>query len=480
MSFAVGHPCASSSSSSSSSSMSSSSLRRSRRRHRSSSSSYHGMGRLVGRKTAVVETSASASDRHQVPELPDPVRDATLNRRGTMSRKWERFGEDNVPLWVADMDFSAPRAVVDAVREVAESGVYGYGDPDESLEEAVRLRWETKYGVDGCERSWTRWLPGLNPGLNHAVRAAERARGGRETTTAVCTPIYPPFLYASRNNQTPKVEVPLRATPREGADAPKGSVRYEVDWAALESALERDDVGLLLWCNPHNPVGRVWTKEEMTRVAKLCVEHDVILVSDEVWRELILDEERTPFTGAASLIGEIEGLRERVIVMTSPSKTFNVAGCDVAIACVPDKALRLHFARAGSDKAEITPFGLAACKAAYTDDSCEVWRQRLLAYLKSNRDRVINSLVSVDAVDSMGTFTVPDASYLLWLNCERLVDRVERSPFDHFLSHGVALSDGAPFSAPLSARVNYATRREILDQGLARLEKGLTTTTTSE
>jgi len=476
MSPALGRRCETLASSSSSSFASS-----------SSSSSRRGMatsrsGGRRGGRAVVVETGRRDAPGGAVPELPDPARDGALDRRGTMSRKWDRFGDGRVPLWVADMDFSAPGAVVDAVRAVAESGVYGYGDPDEGLEEAVRKRWETKHGVERCERSWTRWLPGLNPGLNHAVRAAGRARGGRETTTAVCTPIYPPFLYASRNNQTPKVEVPLRATPREGEDAPKGSVRYEVDWEALEAALKRDDVGLLLWCNPHNPVGRVWTKEEMTRVAKLCVEHDVILVSDEVWRELILDEERTPFTGAASLIGEIEGLRERVIVMTSPSKTFNVAGCDVAIACVPDKALRLHFARAGSDKAEITPFGLAACKAAYTDDSCEVWRQRLLAYLKSNRDRVIESLVSVDAVDSMGTFTVPDASYLLWLNCERLVDRVERSPFDHFLSHGVALSDGAPFSAPLSARVNYATRREILDQGLARLEKGLTATapTTTE
>ena len=103
-------------------------------------------------------------------------------------------------------------------------------------------------------------------------------------------------------------------------------MRYEVDWDALETALAKPEVGLLLWCNPHNPVGRVWTRDEMVRVAKTCVKHDVVLVSDEVWRELILDEDKTPFTGAGSLLKEVDGLRERLVVMTSPSKTLTRAG----------------------------------------------------------------------------------------------------------------------------------------------------------
>ena len=292
------------------------------------------------------------------------------------------------------------------------------------------------------------------------MRAARRARGGRAVVTAVCTPIYPPFLHASRNDESARVEVALRRAIEDGR------ARYSIDWEALETALAREDVGLLLWCNPHNPVGRVWTRDEMVRVARLCVKHDVVLCSDEVWRELILDEKATPFCGAGSILDEVDGLRERLIIMTSPSKTYNVAGCDVAMAYIADKALRLHFARAGSDKAEITPFGYAATLAAYTDPSCEEWRQRLLTYLRANRDHIDAALSDDANARELMTWTVPDASYLMWLNCEKLVDRVERSPFEHFIEHGVALSDGAPFSAPLSARINFATRRDILDQGL--------------
>ena len=422
----------------------------------------------------MVRASSSSSSAPPPPPTPSE-RDQGSSRANTMSRKWDRFGAETVPLWVADMDFSAPERVVDAVREVAESGHYGYADPCERTVRCVRERLATAHGFGeeaGAGTDCVRWLPGLNPGLNHAVRAVRRMRGGSEKmTTVCCTPIYPPFLYASRNNETPKIEVPLTRAPAaaDGANV----VRYEVDWDALEAALAKPEVGLLLWCNPHNPVGRVWTRDEMVRVAKTCVKHDVVLVSDEVWRELILDEDKTPFTGAGSLLKEVDGLRERLVVMTSPSKTYNVAGCDVAVACIPDKALRLHFARSGSDKAEITPFGYAALLAAYTDPSCEEWRQRLLAYLRANRDHIHETLSNDVNARELMTWTLPEASYLMWLNCERLVDGVERSPFEHFLEHGVALSDGAPFSAPLSARVNYATRRDILDVGLTRMGTAL-------
>ena len=401
----------------------------------------------------------AASD---APALPCAARDARSSRRRTMSRKWDRFASrgDPTPLWVADMDFSAPRAVVDAVTAIARAGHYGYADPDDAVTEAATARFRERHGVADANANALRWLPGLNPGLNHAVRAARRARGGRAVVTAVCTPIYPPFLHASRNNESARVEVALRRAIEDGR------ARYSIDWEALETALAREDVGLLLWCNPHNPVGRVWTRDEMVRVARLCVKHDVVLCSDEVWRELILDEKATPFCGAGSILDEVDGLRERLIIMTSPSKTYNVAGCDVAMAYIADKALRLHFARAGSDKAEITPFGYAATLAAYTDPSCEEWRQRLLTYLRANRDHIDAALSDDANARELMTWTVPDASYLMWLNCEKLVDRVERSPFEHFIEHGVALSDGAPFSAPLSARINFATRRDILDQGL--------------
>ena len=409
-------------------------------------------------------------------ELPWPERDGTSSRVGSGSRKWERYAGASssarapTPLWVADMDFSAPPAVVDAVLAVASSGHYGYADASAVLTERALERLERRHGCGDSGAEAIRWLPGLNPGLNHAVRAARRMVG-EDVSVAVCTPIYPPFLYASRNNEQGRVEVPMLRRRRD--DVGPNVESYDVDWDALESALAREEVKILLWCNPHNPVGRVWTREEMVRVARLCVRYDAILCSDEVWRDLILDEDATPFCGAAAVMDEVDGLRERLIVMTSPSKTYNVAGCDVALAWIPDKTLRLHFARAGSDKAEITPFGYAACLAAYSDDSCEEWRQRLLKYLRANRDHIVDVLSADPNARDLLTWTVPAASYLTWVNCERLVDRIERSPFDHFLEHGVVLSEGAPFSAPRSVRINFATRREILDRGLVSIDLAL-------
>lgn len=240
----------------------------------------------------------------------------------------------------------------------------------------------------------------LAQGLNHPIRAAlsdpawlesDACGRGEAMGVAVATPIYAPFLAAPANHLSGAelVEVPLARQPRGS-----GLWHYELDEAALTAALQRDSVRVLLWCNPHNPTGRVWTRDEMRTVAAACAAHDVALVSDEVWADLILDEAATPFTGAAAMLAEDEvglGLAEAgLVVLTSPSKAFNIAALDLAVAMVPDPAWRRRFIRAGADKAEVPPFGFAAAEACYADDSGEVeaWRRRLVAYLKANRDHV--------------------------------------------------------------------------------------------
>ena len=209
------------------------------------------------------------------PPLPDPG-DATLDRAGTCSRKWDRFGPDCVPLWVADMDFRAPPPVIAAVRSVAEHGVYGYTDPSPALGALAAGRLEQVYGLEGAEPSWIRWQPGLLPGLNHACRTLPP--GG---AVVVATPIYPPFLAAPTNCGRPLIEVPLACTPDLERDASGRLLRYGLDLPALGAALARPDVECLLWCNPHNPTGRVWTRAELRAVAELCVQHGVLLLSDE-------------------------------------------------------------------------------------------------------------------------------------------------------------------------------------------------------
>ena len=286
-----------------------------------------------------------------VPPLPDAA-DAMLDRHGTNSRKHSRFG-DAVPLWVADMDFRSPPPVVRAVTRIAAHGVYGYTDCSSALTTAATARMAGRYGFgEALEPRMLRWLPGLLPGINHVVRARRLldgdgyggALGGhgirRPVGVAVCTPIYAPFLAAPWNCEAELVQVPLAASPLAAVagatdDRAEGSVagggggllHYEVDWDALEAALALPSTRVLLWCNPHNPTGRVWSRRELARLAGLCVAHDVTLLSDEVWGEVVYDDEEpcgsrggdgAGFTGMGAVLAEHPRLS--LVVLVSPSK----------------------------------------------------------------------------------------------------------------------------------------------------------------
>jgi cysteine-S-conjugate beta-lyase len=192
------------------------------------------------------------------------------------------------------------------------------------------------------------------------------------------------------------------------------------------------------------------------------------VLSDEVWAELVMDD--VEFTGMGSMIDVVPGLAERLIVMASPSKAFNVAGTDVAFALIADKELRLAFARSGSDKAEITPFGYVALRAAYSSSNeCEVWRQTLVKYLESQRAH-IDARLTASGASAHISWTYPECSYLMWIDCTQMMDKIPNnaSPFTYFEERGVAFSDGAPFGRRECVRLNFATSRELLDEGLDR------------
>ena len=440
-----------------------------------------------------------------------------MDRTGIYSRQVRGpggtfIGRDVVPLWIADMEFSAPRPVVDAVVERARHGVYGYTDCPPELTKATIERLSSVYGsAIAPDATWFRWLPGLVPGLNHAVRAW--CAHGSGYAVAVVTPIYPPFLAAASNNGARLLRVPLAEV--RGASS---SLRYEIDWAAMEAALAAPETKLLLWCNPHNPTGRCWSRTEMSRLAALCVANDVALCSDEVWGEVPLEAETAPFTSALALldpseadgatagtgggespakrarkedgsassgaatgdgdgVGAVPGLLERLVVLTSPSKCFNVASLDVALAVVPHA---LHFQRfrgAGRDAAEVTPMGYAACLAAYTEPEAEAWRQRLLVYLRANRDLAAAVLSTIPGVRA----TSPEASYLMWIDATEAVARratsggVEPVPAsEHLLAHGVGLSAGQDFGTTAGfTRLNLACTRATLERGLERICEAL-------
>ena len=364
--------------------------------------------------------------------------DEPIDRRDSDSIKWGKYaGRDVLPLWVADMDFAAPPAVIEALHRRINHGVFGYGHPWPSLTESVLAHLESEYDWR-IQPEWIVWLPGLVTGLNVACRAV-----AGEVLTA--TPIYPPFLSAPRLSERPLKRVELALT--DGC--------WGWDLAALEQATATQ-TELFLLCHPHNPVGRCWSREELSALADYAERHDLIVCSDEIHCGLILDEDKRhiPF---ASLSPEAA---KRTITLMAPSKTFNIPGLGCAFAVISDPALRRRFHRAMDGIVpHVNVLGLAACEAAYRD--CADWHEELVDYLRGNRDRVTAAVHG-----QKGAKMAPvEATYLAWIDVRELgLDK----PAAHFEAHGLGLSDGTDFGAPGWLRLNFGCPRSTLDQALER------------
>lgn len=371
--------------------------------------------------------------------------DTLVDRHGTGSVKWEHYqGRDIIPLWVADMDFLSPPAVIEALRKRVSHGVFGYTLPPDSLVEAVLAHMERLYGWR-TEAEWLVWLPGLVTGLNAVCRAV----GGPGDEVLTFTPIYPPFLSAPTNMDCRTVAVPLV---QEGS-------HWRMDTNLLEQAITQKS-RLLLLCNPHNPVGRMWTREELLAVAEVALRHDLIICSDEIHADLVLDAARRHLP-MGMLSPEIS---HRTITLQAPSKTYNIPGLGCSYAVVPDAALRQQLTRA---MAGIVPYvnlmGYTAAEAAYRDG--EDWRQALLAYLRGNLEMVQHT------VADLGLSMSPvEATYLAWIDL-RDTDIEQPGPF--FEQFGVGLSDGREFGLPGFVRLNFGCPRTMLGKGLARMRRAL-------
>lgn len=377
--------------------------------------------------------------------------DTVIERRGTDSQKWQKYaGRDILPLWVADMDFRASPAIVAALQERVATGLFGYARPVKSSVDAFVNALEQRYGWK-IDPTWLVWLPGLVVGLNLTAQAF--AQPGEEVLTL--TPVYPPFMSAPKNSGRVSVQVPFRLD--------SANRRWEIDWDALERAVT-PKTKLFFLCNPHNPVARVWRRDELVKLGEFCVRHDLVLCSDEIHCDLILDQ--LPHVPTALLGPEVA---KRTVTLMAPSKTYNVPGMGTSIAIIPDPQLRARFVRAAAGvMAEVTGLGYIACEAAYRD--CEPWRQQLLAYLRGNRDFIVDFV----ARELPGvTIEAPiEATYLAWLNVSalKLAD-----PIAHFEAHGVGLSDGAFFGEPRGqhVRLNFGCPRATLQEALARMKRAL-------
>ena len=372
------------------------------------------------------------------------------DRRHTDSQKWQKYaGRDILPMWVADMDFKSSPAIIAALQDRVAHGIFGYSRPVKATVDAVVQALERRYGWR-IEPDWLVWLPGLVVGLNLTAQAF--AQPGDEVLTL--TPIYPPFMSAPKNSGRVSVQVPLQLAAARG---------WEIDWAALERAVT-PRTRLFYLCNPHNPVARVWRREELVRLGEFCVRHNLLLCSDEIHCDLILDP--LPHVPSALLGDEIA---RRTITLMAPSKTYNVPGLGTSLAIIPDATLRAQFIRATHGvMAEVNALGYTACEAAYRDS--EPWRQGLLQTLRGNRDLLLEFVKS--DLPGVNVEAPIEATYLAWLNVSalKLAD-----PVAHFEKHGVGLSDGAFFGEPRGAhvRLNFGCPRSTLAEALARLKRAL-------
>lgn len=353
--------------------------------------------------------------------------------------------------------------------------MFGYTDCPPALTSSMLSRLGSVYGCTAQLPSpaWLRWIPGLIGGLNHAVRTICSTS---TDAVAVMTPAYPPFLDAPANNGVRFRKVPLQESRRGNSD-----LYHSLNLGALNKVLAAPETKLLLWCNPHNPTGRCWTRSELTAVARMCVENDVTICSDEVWGELPLEADKHPFTSFLALLprppgtaGDVDavdsdrgvpGLAERLIVLTSPAKAFNIASLGIATAVIPHAPLYARYRAASDDIAEVSCFGFEATLWAYTDPNCEAWRQRVVEYVRANRAYAVAALNSIAGVRAV----VPEASYLIWLDATEALP-AGTNALQFFLRAGVGLSGGVPFGgAPGTCRINLACRRETLEEGLVRM-----------
>jgi cystathionine beta-lyase len=379
-----------------------------------------------------------------------------IDRRNTSCMKWdfvERvFGEKDVlPMWVADMDFEAPKPVIDAIRKRAKHGFFGYSFRSPSFYEAF-INWVKKRHEWGIKREWMIISPGGVPSLNLAVMAFTLP-GDK---VIVQPPIYPPFLSAIKKNGRELVNNQLRL--KNG--------QYEIDFKDLETKLV-SGAKLLMFCSPHNPVGRVWKKEELMQLGKLCLKHQVVVVSDEIHGDLVFNG-HTHFPLAA-ISEELSGT---TVTFMAPSKTFNLAGLAVSAVIIPNQRLFNLFSHT-MEKAGIgmtTPFGNVGFEAAYRCG--EEWLEQLMKYLQGNLEFLLQYFA--ERIPNIKVIN-PEGTYLIWLNCRAL--KIDTKSLKNFMTGKakVGLVNGSEFGPGGEGfqRINIACPRSLLEEGLKRIEKAV-------
>jgi cystathionine beta-lyase len=387
--------------------------------------------------------------------------DEIIERRGTDSVKWDLFSTDILPMWVADMDFKVPEPITKALHKTVDHSVFGYTMDSKALRQTVVDRMKKLYDWD-IDESWVVATTGLVSGFFAASNMLCKPGDGY----LIQTPVYMPFNQIQDALGFIRQENPL--TPIVDGN----KLRYEMNWDNFNAAFHSDGhpTKMFLLCNPHNPIGKCFNREDLKRMAEKCVEEGSVIVSDEIHSELLLgDNIHIPI---ASISKEIE---KNCITLVSPSKTFNIAGLFCGFAIISDDELRKSF-RKTLDKMTLHVSGLSfvAAQAAFSGD-CDPWLGELKAYLTHNRDILVTY---IDTNLPSVITTIPEATYLGWLSFEDHMAKgtIGSDPSDFFLKKAkVVLNNGAAFGTggEKFARINFGCPTSLLNEGLGRIKNSL-------
>lgn len=380
--------------------------------------------------------------------------DTLIDRQSTGSLKWDRFqaqhdaqGREVLPLWVADMDFVSAPEILNALRSRVDHGVFGYTVPDKAVEAAVLDYLSEQHGYQ-AQPNWLHFIHGCVPALNVFARAV----GEPGDAIMTCTPVYPPFLSAPGWQGRQLITSHLK---HDGS-------RWTFDWDDMASKVTPRTKGFIL-CNPHNPVGRVYTVEELERLAEFCLKHNLILCSDEIHCDLCFEGSSHHMTATLS-----EDIAQQCVTLHAPSKTYNLPGLSCAYAVISHPKLRAQFAEAARGfVTEVNALGYAGMMAAYQHG--EPWRRNLMGQLTRNRD-FLYAFTAAKLSPYLVLEQPMEATYLAWLNARGLKQAGIENPQTFLLQQaGVGLSPGSDFGDADYVRLNFGCPLSRLQEALERI-----------
>ncbi len=374
-----------------------------------------------------------------------------IDRRNSECIKWNRFDEDVLPLWVADTDFKCPEAVISALHQRVDHGIFGYGAPPKELNQTVVQRLKRLYDWD-VEETEIGYVPGIVTGFNAAIRTF------CEPGEAVIyqTPAYPPFIDAPNSARLRGVQNPLLQQ-QDGF--------YYIDFDRFEQQLISENVRAFILCNPQNPTGRVFTREELTQLAEICLRHKVLIISDEIHCDILFDDHK--HIPIASLSPEVAA---NTITFMAPSKTFNIAGLHASVYIIQNPELMAKFHEFCSGLVGCPGvLALTAAHAAYAEG--DEWLFEQNHYLQENRDFLDDALRTQLAGIR---WKKPEATFLGWLDCSEL--GLTEAPYEFFLREArVGLNEGLTFGPQCRdfVRFNFGTTRANMQEAVNRMQAAL-------